>query len=32
MAELYRKELAVPLFLPHDGTNATVPHLSIVSR
>jgi hypothetical protein len=31
MADLYRKELAVPVFLPHDRPDGTVPHLSIVS-
>jgi len=30
MADLYRKLLAVAAFLPHDGPDATVPHLSTV--
>ena len=32
MADLYRKELAIAVFLPHDGPDTTVPHLCIVSR
>ena len=32
MDNLYGKELDVAVFLPHDRPDATVPHLSSVSR